>query len=104
MEAEMVKTSKRPIKRKSPGPPELPLGMSFATEYEIKQFIIREFRMMDPDVDVRGIVLERYPSRIPNWRLLRIQSNDDNDLVLRFMTGGPHVKLQNGLYLVDKKP
>jgi hypothetical protein len=83
-------------------PPQLPEGMTYATEYEITQWIIREFRMMDNDAEVSNIHLQKYPLQIPNWRLLRVTADDE--LVHRFMFEGPHKKLQDDLYLVDKKP
>lgn len=95
------KKEKRAVK-KLPAAPLLPDGMTYATEYEIKQWIIREFRMMDPTTEVRDIHLQQYSQRIPNWRLLRITA--DGELVRRFMAEGPHKKLQDGLYLVAKKP
>jgi hypothetical protein len=103
----MTKTPKKMIvKRKAAAKktplPQLPDGMTYATEYEIKQWIIREFRMMQHDTEVSDIELQRYPLRIPNWRLLRVSGG--GELVQRFMFEGPHEKLQNGLYLVDKKP
>jgi hypothetical protein len=82
--------------------PSLPDGMTYATEHEIKQWIIREFRMMDYDIEVRSVHLQRHPLRIPNWSLLRVAA--DGELLRRFMVDGPHKKLQNGLYLLDKKP
>lgn len=93
---------KRKVPAKKAPSPQLPDGMTYATEYEIKQWIIREFLMMDNDTEVSNIHLQRYPLRTPNWRLLRVTA--DEELVRRFMFEGPHKKLQDGLYLVDKKP
>jgi hypothetical protein len=83
-------------------PPKLPDGMTYATEYEIKQWIVREFRMMGHEMKVSDIHLQRYPVQIPNWRLLRVMA--DGEVVRKFMFDGAHDKLRNGLYLVDKKP
>jgi hypothetical protein len=47
---------------KTPPPPD---GMTYATEYEIKQLILCDFMVMDPTVEVSAIKLQRYPHRIP---------------------------------------